>query len=71
MRLKLYFLLALLPLWHSRRANAAVTVGATRLIYNGASNEANLSVSNRDDTSPYLGAVLGQPFRRRQRGKRR
>lgn len=53
MRLKVYLLLALLPLWHSA-ANAAVTVGATRLIYDGASNEANLSVSNRDDTSPYL-----------------
>ncbi|MHA6574119.1 fimbrial biogenesis chaperone [Pseudomonas yamanorum] len=53
MRLKVYLLLALLPLWHSA-ANAAVTVGATRLIYDGASNEANLTVSNRDDTSPYL-----------------
>lgn len=53
MRLKVYLLLALLPFWHSA-ANAAVTVGATRLIYDGASNEANLSVSNRDDTSPYL-----------------
>ncbi|WP_219406726.1 molecular chaperone [Pseudomonas sp. Colony2] len=53
MRLKVYLLLALLPLWHSA-ANAAVTVGATRLIYDGASNEANLNVSNRDDTSPYL-----------------
>ncbi|WDU60712.1 molecular chaperone [Pseudomonas poae] len=54
MRLKLYFLLALLPLWHSAAAHAAVTVGATRLIYDGASNEANLTVSNREDTSPYL-----------------
>ena len=54
MRLKLYFLLALLPLWHVAAADAAVTVGATRLIYNGASNEANLNVSNREDTSPYL-----------------
>ncbi|UVH50523.1 molecular chaperone [Pseudomonas sp. CBSPBW29] len=53
MHLKVYLLLALLPLWHSA-ANAAVTVGATRLIYDGASNEANLTVSNRDDTSPYL-----------------
>ncbi|NWA25614.1 molecular chaperone [Pseudomonas gingeri] len=54
MRLKLYFLLALLPLWPVAAANAAVTVGATRLIYDGASNEANLTVSNRKDTSPYL-----------------
>ena len=54
MRLNLCFLLALLPLWHSAAANAAVTVGATRLIYDGASSEANLTVSNREDTSPYL-----------------
>lgn len=54
MRLKLCFFLALLPLWHSGAANAAVTVGATRLIYDGASNEANLTISNREDTSPYL-----------------
>lgn len=50
MRLKVYFLLALLPLWHS----AAYAVGATRLIYDGTSDEANLTVSNREDTSPYL-----------------
>ncbi|WP_460952602.1 molecular chaperone [Pseudomonas marginalis] len=54
MRFKVYFLLALFPLWHSAAANAAVTVGATRLIYDGASSEANLTVSNREDTSPYL-----------------
>ncbi|MBK5395583.1 molecular chaperone [Pseudomonas sp. TH39(2020)] len=54
MRLKLCFFLALLPLWHSGAANAAVTVGATRLIYDGASNEANLTISNREDNSPYL-----------------
>ena len=60
MRLKVYLLLALLPLWHSA-ANAAVTVGATRLIYDGASNEANLSVSNRDDTSPYLCLLYTSP----------
>lgn len=54
MRLKLYLMLALLPLWHVAAADAAVTVGATRLIYNGASSEANLNVSNREDTSPYL-----------------
>lgn len=53
MRLKLCFFLALLPLWHTA-ANAAVTVGATRLVYDGASNEANLTISNREDTSPYL-----------------
>lgn len=54
MRLNLCFLLALLPLWHSAAANAAINVGATRLIYDGASNETNLTVSNRGDTSPYL-----------------
>lgn len=54
MRLKLCFFLALLPLWQCAAANAAVNVGATRLIYDAASNEANLSVSNRDDTAPYL-----------------
>ncbi|MBA6097336.1 molecular chaperone [Pseudomonas juntendi] len=54
MRLNLCFLLALLPLWHSTAANAAINVGATRVIYDGANNETNLTVSNREDTSPYL-----------------
>jgi fimbrial chaperone protein len=54
MRLKLCFFLPLLSLWHLGTANAAVTVGATRLIYEGASNETNLTVSNREDDSPYL-----------------
>lgn len=54
MRLKLCFLLPLVPLWYSVAAQAAITVGATRLVYNGASNEANLTVSNRDDAAPYL-----------------
>ena len=54
MRLLLCVLLALAPLGYSVGAHAAVSVGATRLIYDGASSEANLTVNNRDDSSPYL-----------------
>ncbi|MBI6853150.1 molecular chaperone [Pseudomonas cichorii] len=54
MRNKLFLTLALLPLWFATSAHAAVTVGATRLIYDGALHETNLTVSNREDDSPYL-----------------
>ncbi|WP_407312671.1 molecular chaperone [Pseudomonas sp. nanlin1] len=54
MRLKLFVSLALLPLWFLANADAAVMVGATRLVYDGASKEANLAVSNRGDDSPFL-----------------
>lgn len=33
---------------------ASITVGGTRLIYNGAENEASLPVSNSKDAVPYL-----------------
>lgn len=35
-------------------ANASITVGGTRLIYNGEENEASISVSNTKDSVPYL-----------------
>lgn len=54
MRLKVFCILTSVLLWHVTAASASVTVGATRLIYDGASKEANLTVSNRDDKSPYL-----------------
>lgn len=54
MRLKLFLYLALLPLWYAASADAAVMVGATRLVYDGALKEANLTVSNRGDDSPFL-----------------
>lgn len=46
--------LTLLSLMFGATAQAAVTVGATRLIYDAKQNEANLTVSNREDDSPYL-----------------
>lgn len=54
MRFKLFLGLALVPFWYSVAANAAVMVGATRLVYDGALKEANLAVSNRGDDSPFL-----------------
>nr|WP_288500396.1 molecular chaperone [uncultured Pseudomonas sp.] len=54
MGLKFLLSLPLLSLWISFSADAAVMVGATRLVYDGASKEANLAVSNRGDDSPFL-----------------
>ncbi|EER2914990.1 molecular chaperone [Escherichia coli] len=34
--------------------NAGITVGGTRLIYNGEENEASISVSNDKNSTPYL-----------------
>ncbi|AIZ35687.1 molecular chaperone [Pseudomonas parafulva] len=54
MRKTLLSALALLSLLFASISQAAVMVGATRLIYDGKQNEANLAVSNREDDSPYL-----------------
>lgn len=54
MRKRILAGLAILSLALSGIAQASVTVGSTRLIYDGKLNEANLTVSNRDDDSPYL-----------------
>ncbi|PVZ12670.1 MULTISPECIES: molecular chaperone [unclassified Pseudomonas] len=54
MRNTLLLSLAWLALCYTSASNASVTVGATRLIYDGAQNEANLTVSNRADDAPYL-----------------
>lgn len=42
------------PLMCILPAQAAVTVGATRVIYNGAEKEANLTLSNKGDDAPFL-----------------
>ncbi|AIZ34364.1 fimbrial biogenesis chaperone [Pseudomonas parafulva] len=54
MRKRVLTHLAWLSLLFAGASQAAVTVGATRLIYDGKQNEANLTVSNREDDSPYL-----------------
>lgn len=44
----------LAPLMCILPAQAAVTVGATRVIYKGAEKEANLTLSNKGDDAPFL-----------------
>jgi fimbrial chaperone protein len=54
MRSRFLSLLTLLPVLLAGQASAAVSVGATRVIYDSAAKEANLSVSNRGEDAPYL-----------------
>ena len=54
MRFRFLSLLTLLPMLLVGQASAAVSVGATRVIYDSAAKEANLSVSNRGEDAPYL-----------------
>jgi len=54
MHLKQFIFITTLCLFNCIAASAAVTVGATRIIYDGAANEANLTVNNSEETFPYL-----------------
>ncbi|WP_350616618.1 molecular chaperone [Pseudomonas sp. HY7a-MNA-CIBAN-0227] len=44
----------LMPLMCISQTQAAVTVGATRVVYKGAEKEANLTLSNKGDDAPFL-----------------
>ncbi|MBV4484733.1 molecular chaperone [Pseudomonas sp. SWRI153] len=65
MRLKVAALSALAAcLWLSQ-VQAGVNVGTTRVIYEGKEKEANLSMANTDDDSPYLIQSWVSPYDKR------
>ena len=62
MRLKVAAITALAACFWLPQLQAGVNVGTTRVVYQGKDKEANLSLANTDDDSPYLVQSWVSPY---------